>query len=138
MERLVAEGCLKPAGMNKGSNKWTDSSIRGDLHMWLPSSMGSSSSSSSSSEQQPFWDSCPALHGLVAKLRGLQEELNETCSFDSHQVQIQLTCYPGLLLEREQREREREQRGDANVSVNMREREQYRQRRKVCEALGCL
>ena len=87
------------AGMSKGDNKWNNSSVRGDLHLWL-------------NERDKYATLCPQLCALLDKIQLLQTELNNTCRFDStktqvspltlahshsrgHSLKVQVACYPG-------------------------------------------
>jgi SM-20-related protein len=86
---LFENGKLKQANMGATTeNKWTDSSIRSDHLLWL---------NDIEDKESPKWketDLTPLLE-LVNKMKGIQNELNGACNFDSNKTQIQLTCYPG-------------------------------------------
>ncbi|KAL6071127.1 hypothetical protein QOT17_006369 [Balamuthia mandrillaris] len=102
---LHMQGKLKQAGMNQGHAKWTQSQVRGDLHMWLnchhhsnstnkdeeKEARGGEPNQGSTEEQQQH----PHLSALLERMRALQQELNEACDFASARTQVQLACYPG-------------------------------------------
>lgn len=86
-EQLFENGKMRPAGMGgQSSELWKDSSVRSDHIVWL-----------NDIEDREKWseEEAGCLRKLVQKVKLIQTELNQSCNFDSHETQIQLTCYPG-------------------------------------------
>lgn len=82
MKALRNSGAMKQAGMQEsGAGKWSDKTVRGDLHMWLGENTGA---------QWPF------LGRLLDRLDAVAAELRRVFpsqSLDGRQAQA--TCYPG-------------------------------------------
>lgn len=83
---LHSEGILRPAGMSRGSGKWTDSVYRGDVMAWM---------------SEIDLSTRPGLQHVVARLRALRDEIDELDRKAGHllrldsRTSIQVAYYAG-------------------------------------------
>eukprot|EP00941_MAST-03F_sp_MAST-3F-sp1_P003305 g3305.t1 len=84
LKHLDSKGNLKPAGMGRGEQKWTDPTIRGDRFMWVPGGVAC--------EGAPV-----ALSRLFDSVHFIRDEFKSVVpSLQlSERSSVQLSCYPG-------------------------------------------